>query len=116
MIAKNKLVWGLLGIALLLLNPAGVCAGTSSAPGPLHPCCPAPPTQHHGSRTGTCVCIDRQPSAPALPSLDNGHYTAVAATEASPRLITVATEITPVFDRAKFTPQARFLTFHQILV
>ncbi|HKE26572.1 MAG TPA: hypothetical protein VKB88_29660 [Bryobacteraceae bacterium] len=115
MIGKSKLVLALLGIALLVVNPAGVCAGTPSAHAPSHPCCPAPPTQHHGNGTGTCVCIDRQPTPPALPSLDSGHVTA-AETDTSAALIASGSETTPVVDRAHFTREARFLTFHQILV
>src|SRR5579883_2279455 len=71
MIAKSKLMIALLGIALLLWNPAGVCAGSPSGGGRSHPCCPASSTRHAGS-TGACVCIDRQPAAPSLPSLDDG--------------------------------------------
>jgi hypothetical protein len=116
MIGKSKLVLALLGIALLVVNPAGVCAGTPSAHAPLHPCCPAPPTQNHGNRTGTCSCIDRQPTPPAPPSFDTGHFTAVAATDTSAPLNAFVTELTPVSDRGSFTHEALFLTLHQILV
>jgi len=116
MIGKSKIAWALLGIALLLVNPAGVCAGTPSVHSPSHPCCPAAPAQHQGSGTGTCVCIDRQPAPPALPSLDGSYSIAVAPTDTLALLITIGTEIPSVSDRADITLENRFLTFHQILV
>lgn len=116
MIGKRKLALALLGIALLLLNPAGFCAGNGSGRGQSHPCCPAPATQHHRSGTGGCICIDRQPTRPALPSLDNGHFTAVVATDTPEPPIVFETETAPVSSGGRFIQEARFLTFHQILV
>jgi len=113
MIAKSKFALALIGIAMILLNPAGVCAGTPSVHAPSHPCCPVPYTQHHGSGTGACVCIDRQPAAPALPALDVGHLTRV---EAIAHLSVFGDQTGAVPVRAGFILEARFLAFHQLLV
>lgn len=109
---KSKLALALLGIALLIFNPLGVCAAA-----PSHPCCPgcpAPPAPHHGNGTSTCVCFDLQP-APALPPLDNGYSVPVAIITSAPA-IRFETETAFVSNRADVTHEARFLTLHQILV
>ena len=115
MTGKSKFILALPGIAFLLLNPAGVCAGTPPVHAPSHPCCPTPSSQHHGSGTGACVCIDRQPAAPALPP-DTNPFAPVAATETLAPARAFGDEIVPGPGSGGFTLQARFLTFHQLLV
>src|SRR5689334_19790854 len=57
--------FSILCIALLLLNPASLCAGAT----PGHPCCPKAPTNSDGGPVSLrCVCIDRQPTAPSVPA------------------------------------------------
>jgi hypothetical protein len=116
MIAKSKSVLALLGIALLVFNPAGICAGTPSAHAPSHPCCPAPPTSNHSSGTGACICIDRQPAAPALPSLHDGQDASVAATQSTADVAVSGDETVPAPNRSAFVHEARFIILHQLLV
>src|SRR4051794_17637410 len=115
--AKTKIAWALLGIALLLVNPAGVCAGTPGAQSPSHPCCPkGPAPQHHSSGTAACVCIDRQPAAPAVPVLaDNGPVAAVAVEAA----LHVTEQPRNEFRSSESffsPPHDRFVDFHQLLL
>jgi hypothetical protein len=115
--AKFRIAVALLGIAFLLLNPAGVCAGTPGARSAGHPCCPQPaaPSQHGGA-SGACICIDRQTAAPVLPSLvESGMVAAVtivAATDA------VAVSRHPAAGLQSISPALhdRSVEFHQLLV
>ena len=112
MMAKSKLVLALLGIVFLLSNPAGVCAGTPATHAPSHPCCPRP-----SSDSGSCVCIDRQPAAPVLPSLaDAGLYAPVAVSAATASLNLQSCEKAEPPDRVPLASEDRFITLHQILV
>ena len=116
MTAQRKLVVAFLGVVLLLLNPAGVCEGSPAAQSPSHPCCPAPPANSHSGGAGTCVCIDRQPAAPTVPSLDSGQAAPMAATDTAAPLSANGSETAIAPDGIGFTTDARFITFHQILV
>ena len=63
--ATARMVLALLGVFILLANPAGICAGTMGATNSgSHPCCPKP-----SAEKAPCVCIDRQPAAPTVPPL-----------------------------------------------
>src|SRR3954452_25516048 len=73
-IATARLVLALLGIAVLLLNPAGACAGTPGAKSASHPCCPKATADK-----ASCVCLDRQPAAPTLPPLADQLQLEIAA-------------------------------------
>src|ERR1700757_1207540 len=97
--ARKRLLLALLGIALLVLSPGCVCAGVSPVQAQSHPCCPSPSPQHHGNVSAACICIDRQPAAPALPPL------AVAGAP-SDSVISVAIspdEATPASGRISYT-------------
>jgi hypothetical protein len=63
-IATTRFLLAVLAIAILLWNPAGVCAGTVGVSSPSHPCCPKPTVEK-----ASCICIDRQSDPPTVPSL-----------------------------------------------
>jgi len=112
LLRKSRIVWAILGIAFLLLNPAGICAGTPGSSSPSHPCCPKPA----GTATSSCVCIDRQPAAPVLPSLaDNGPAMA-AAPAAAVELDMPAVAEFAAFDLPVGPPQDLSVSFHQLLL
>ena len=103
-------ILAVLSIAFLLLNPAGICAGTNGgvAKAPAHPCCPSTPS--------SCICIDRQPAPPALPSLAD---TGIVVPPAPIALLSSADQPVRVMAAAEsgvFPTESRFLQFHQILV
>src|SRR4051812_22448608 len=84
---KINISLALLSIVFLLMNPVGFCAGSPMAKSPSHPCCPtAPAPHHHDSAKTSCVCIDRQPAAPSLPSNDTGERMAVPVADLTPRV------------------------------
>ncbi|HTS64901.1 MAG TPA: hypothetical protein VMH28_22915 [Candidatus Acidoferrales bacterium] len=116
--AKCRVFLAIAGIAFLLLNPAGVCAGTPSTQSPAHPCCPPPAgsTHHHGSGGRGCVCIDRQAAAPVLPSLDDtGRLMPGTVTNAYQYLCEIQREVVYPPGGIAF-PEDRVLAFHQLLV
>jgi hypothetical protein len=119
--SQRKVLLAILGIVFLLANPAGICAGTPSAqPGShaSHPCCPPPSgsNQHQGGTSGSCVCIDRQPAAPALPALADGGLYAPAAAVAVTSPGELRCEKANAPDRIVFPAESRFITLHQLLV
>jgi hypothetical protein len=118
--AQSKILLALLGIVFLLVNPAGVCAGMASAPGShaSHPCCPPPAGsgQHQNSGSGGCVCIDRQPAAPVLPSLAAAGLYVPATAAAVTQSVERRTENANAPDRIVLPSENRFITLHQILV
>jgi len=101
----------ILGIAFLLLNPAGFCAGNGAGvKSPSHPCCP------HPTIDAGCVCIDRQPAAPSVPSIaDAGPVVQVAhAYTALDLALTAPGLLVPEFDVS--APEDRSVQFHQLLL
>jgi hypothetical protein len=115
-IGTSRWVWALLGIALLLWNPAGICAGTPGSQSPSHPCCPQPAAPA-GPVTSSCVCIDRQPAAPVLPSLsDSGPVAEVAPDSASAVAITLPAQEFATFEMPAGPPQDLSVSFHQLLL
>ncbi len=115
--ARSKVALVLLSIALLLVNPAGICAGNAMAQSPSHPCCPKAPTPHQDSSDkSNCVCIDRQPAPPTLPPVTaEGQFLTAPPVSAG-----IAPELTPVAvdptGLALFYPHDRCLQFHQLLL
>jgi hypothetical protein len=108
---KSRIVWAIVAIAILLVNPAGICAGTPGASSPSHPCCPKPAA----TPTSSCVCIDRQPAAPVLPSLaDSGPVLTVAP--AAVELDAPAVAEFAAFDLPAGPPQDLSVSFHQLLL
>jgi hypothetical protein len=118
--SQTKFLLALLGIVFLLVNPAGVCAGMASAPvsHASHPCCPPPAGSghHQNSGSGSCVCIDRQPAAPVLPSLADSGLCVPATVPAVTQPAERRSEKANAPDRIDFPAEDRVLTFHQILV
>ena len=116
MIGKSRLVLALLGIAFLLLNPAGVCAGTPGAQSPSHPCCPKPAAPD-APVTSSCVCIDRQPAAPVLPSLSDSGIVAEIAPDATTAVaIALPEREFAAFEMPVGNPQDLSVSFHQLLL
>jgi hypothetical protein len=111
-IATVRNLLALIGILLLLVNPAGICAGTmGSANSPSHPCCPQP-----GLEKAPCLCIDRQPAAPTLPPLADQPQLAVVAV-APVADVVVAALPEPVVERVVgLAPDALLLSIHQLLL
>ena len=111
-IITSRVVLALLGIAFLLLNPAGICAGNFTSDSPSHPCCPKPAAM----AKAPCVCIDRQSEVETIPTLET-QAQVEAATVVSP-----ASNLTlPVHEFRAFQPsllpaQDRVVSLHQILV
>ena len=113
--ATTKIILALLSVVFLLVNPAGICAGSGMAKSPTHPCCPTSPT--HDSAKSSCVCIDRQPAPPSVPSNDTGERIAVATADLTPRV--TADEARPesrAFVDVGPPSQDRCVQFHQLLV
>jgi len=111
---QSRVVWAILGIAILLLNPAGICAGTPGASSPSHPCCP--PSAPSAPVTSSCICIDRQPAAPVLPTLaDNGPVLTVAPAAGVELDIPAVAEFA-AFDLPIGSPQDLSVSFHQLLL
>jgi hypothetical protein len=113
-IATVRVVLAILGVFFLLANPAGICAGTPSAQSPSHPCCP---TQSTDTADAPCICIDRQPAAPTVPSLsDQAQFDAVEPDA----VLTVEIPVPPtescVHQAAALAPDAILLSIHQLLL
>jgi hypothetical protein len=108
-IATARVLLAVLAVAILLLNPAGVCAGTVGAASPSHPCCPKPAVEK-----AACICIDRQSDPPTVPSLTPQADAELLVT--SPTL-QQATAVESNAEPALALPaQDRIITLHQILV
>jgi hypothetical protein len=111
-----RLVLAILGVVALLLNPAGICAGTMTgmSPSPSHPCCPK--SAPDGS-TSPCVCIDRQPEAPSAPSLSHlAHFDAALPSPAAMSVTDVAHFEYRVRDHVPQSLDGLFLSIHQLLL
>jgi hypothetical protein len=115
-IATVRIVLAILGVCFLLLNPAGICAGAgiASAETQAHPCCPKPAVDTADS---PCICIDRQPAAPTVPSLSDqssllviGPVAALAADVPAWRPEAFVDEAPPL------GPRAILLSIHQLLL
>lgn len=117
-IGKSRIVLALVAIAFLLFNPAGICAGTPSSQSPSHPCCPSTPAPgHQAPAPSSCVCIDRQPAAPSLPSLtDEGPVAAIAPDQAALLYMDGPAGEDAAWDTAVPLPQDRLVQFHQLLL
>jgi hypothetical protein len=116
--AKINISLALLSILFLVINPAGFCAGSPMAKSPSHPCCPSGPApQQHDLAKTSCVCIDRQPTAPSLPANDAGGSVVAVSPDSSPQLAAgVVSAAQRVAERVIFPPNDRYLQFHQLLV
>jgi hypothetical protein len=113
-IASIRFVLAVLGIAVLLVNPAGVCAGTIGAASPSHPCCPKPSAD---VSKAPCICIDRQPAAPTVPAPGEQVQAAAVAPVAS--LAADRPVDLPEFravDDPSPAPHAIILSNHQLLL
>jgi len=108
-ISNVKLVWVLLSIVCLLLNPAGICAGNSGMQSPSHPCCPTHPKVDGGS---ACVCIDRPAATVAIPSV----VEAPAAVHTPPFEVRMAANEVRDFVVVISPPSDIVVALHQILV
>ena len=109
-----RLVSAILGILFLLVNPAGVCAGTPAQDMSAHECCPKP--ADNGSES-PCLCIDRAPDAPALPALDD--LTRAAVVAPAPLLgeeISARVPEAVIEDAAASSPPSIILSIHQLLL
>ena len=115
---KSRIVLAIMAIAFLLFNPAGICAGTpSSSSSPSHPCCPSRAPQPNAPAHSSCICIDRQPAAPTLPSLsDQGPVAAIVAVTAVVGAIELPRPEVAAFDDPVAAPQDRSVSFHQLLL
>jgi hypothetical protein len=105
-----------LGVVFLLANPAGICAGMAGAgtPSPSHACCPKPAGD---TAKAPCICIDRQPAAPALPAI--GELTQAAVTAPVPAAIAEMPAPAAEFvveEAAGPAPHAILLSIHQLLL
>jgi len=106
--ANSKLLLALLGIAILLFNPAGFCTDDMSAKAG-HPCCPKAPV----AAKSPCLCIDRHPAAPTVGApAESGAIAAVMVDVPLPLLL--AADSTS--EAAVFNPPDRSIVFHQLLV
>jgi hypothetical protein len=111
-----RIVLAILGVCFLLLNPAGICAGAgvASAESPSHPCCPKPAAD---STDSPCICIDRQPAAPTVPSLSAQSWFPAAAVV--PALAVDAPSLAPesfVDEAPPLSRHAILLSIHQLLL
>jgi len=113
-IATKRIVLAVLGIALLLVNPAGVCAGTMSSFSPSHPCCPKPSGDLAKS---SCLCIENQPSSPVLPAPGELAQSVflVPAPSIFAELPVEAVE-SRAFEDPNPAPHAILLSIHQLLL
>jgi hypothetical protein len=113
-VAKVRTLLALLGVFFLLANPAGICAGTPSAKSPSHPCCPKPSAD---AAKAPCICIDRQPAAPTVPSLsEQSQFDAIAPV---PVLAAEMPANAPEYrleDTGPLAPHAIILSIHQLLL
>jgi hypothetical protein len=109
-IATVRMVLALLGIAILLLNPAGACAGTPDAQSASHPCCPKPTAEK-----SSCVCLDRAPDVPTLPALADQPQLEVP-TAPMVELAVAATPELLVEPAVADSPDAILLSIHQLLL
>ena len=115
-IATVRIVLAFLGVVFLLANPAGACAGMMAglSSQPSHPCCPKPSGDLAKS---ACLCIDRQPAAPAVPSPGEQTQDAVVAPAPS-MLADVPVEVPEslVSEDVSPAPHAILLSIHQLLL
>ena len=114
--ATIRMLLAILGVAFLLANPAGVCAGMmASDPAPdSHSCCPKPSAE---SAKAPCICIDRQPAAQTLPA--PGEQAQVAATDSAALPIAeipVAAAEFLVSEDPYPAPGSILLSIHQLLL
>jgi hypothetical protein len=108
------MVLAILGVVCLLLNPAGICAGTPSVASPSHPCCPKPPSSMADQ---SCVCIDRQPAAPTLPDLSVQTHSLVIESDAIPGAAILAqVPDFPISDASPPAAHSILLSIHQLLL
>jgi len=106
--ANSKLLLALLGIAILLFNPAGFCTDDMSAKAG-HPCCPKAPV----AAKSPCLCIDRHPAAPTVGApARSGAIAAVMVDVPLPLFVTAER----THEAAVFSPPDRSIVFHQLLV
>src|SRR5689334_6614928 len=92
----------ILAIAFLLINPAGICAGNGGVQkAPTHPCCPSSPS--------SCVCIDRQPAPPALPSLADSGIVLPPAPVALVHVADHPVRVAAASESVVFPAESRFL-------
>jgi hypothetical protein len=111
-IATVRIVLALLGVVLLLVNPAGICAGTMGATQTAsHPCCPKP-----AAGKAPCVCIDKQTAAPTLPPLADQPQLAVAAPAVVVDLPAVVTADSIDEPDVAVSADAILLPIHQLLL
>jgi hypothetical protein len=113
-IGTIRIALGVLAIVLLLVNPAGICAGTILSPSPSHPCCPKPVGD---PAKAPCICIDRQTAVPTLPSLtEETQFVAVTPLPALAIAIPVPAVETHVFEVAPPATHTIILSIHQLLL
>src|SRR5687768_4331176 len=113
-IGTARMVLAILAVVCLLLNPAGICAGTPSAPSPSHPCCPKPPSSVADQ---SCVCIDRQPAAPTLPDLSVQAQSLVVESDAIPGAVILARVPNfRIYDAFPPAAHSILLSIHQLLL
>jgi hypothetical protein len=112
-IATVQVLLAILGIVFLLANPAGICAGTAAV-GASHPCCPKPSGDAVKS---PCVCIDRQPASPTLPSIgDSTQADVIAPVLEATAEISITASAFAFEDPAPRAPQTIILSIHQLLL
>jgi hypothetical protein len=113
--ATVRIVLAILGVCFLLLNPAGICAGAgiASSQSPSHPCCPKPAADTTDS---PCICIDRQPAAPTVPSLSE--QSSLTAIEPGAALADAPASAPEAFvnEAPPLPPHAILLSIHQLLL
>lgn len=113
-IATVRMLLAILGIVFLLANPAGICAGTMGSQSPSHPCCPKPAGD---LAKAPCVCIDRQPAAPVLPSLtEQASADAVAPAPALVAALPVYAPEIADFEAPSPGPHSILVSIHQFLL
>lgn len=103
-----------LGIAVLLLNPAGVCAGNMSAPSPSHPCCP---NSSGDTAKSSCLCIEAQSSAPILASPgEQAQFAFLAPAPSMDAQAPVEAPESRALGDLPLPPHAIILSIHQLLL
>ena len=93
-----------LSLFLLLANPAGFCAGNMTSRTGGHPCCPKAP-----AAKASCLCIDRQPAAPAV-------SVPLVATAITVEYFQPEPARTELSAKTSETPPDRAIVFHQLLI
>jgi hypothetical protein len=115
-IATVRIVLAILGVCFLLLNPVGVCAGAGipSGEAPSHPCCPKPAADPADS---PCICIDRQPASPTVPSPGElSFYSAIQPDAAFAADVPVQEPKSFVEAAPPLPPHTILLSIHQLLL